>query len=740
MGQVAGEHYSVGEIGPAGGIIFITPSTSGNTTGYYFEVCPKSHMVQRSWAQATPVNYQSTAVVGAEGTAVGTGYQNTLDIIAQGNTDPATSAAAYCRSITVKGYSDWFLPSKDELNHIYLNRLTAGRQNVDDVHWSSSEASDSGWTEYAWSQIFGNTGTQYSLYSFKLYASYYVNPVRMFSAPRTKFPEKSNVVKFGSHLPPHRLGNDSVYGTGLDGNVVIATDTTLTSDMYYQNLTVNPGVILKTNGFRVFVKETLTLNGLIGSGTSGGGEPVSSVPTGTVSGTSASTALVYSVGGQGGGATQSVATQLPASYRAIVDTFISGAVADVSGIVYPISGGSAGTPGTTGTTVPAYTNSNTWTGKAGTTNAGAAGTDGSYAPNAASVNAPGGKGNTGYTSTVVAGSATGATPGAGGAAGAGGLGGAVVLVIAKTINGSGEIISKGMSGTAGGIAVAGSPGTAGSAASGPGATAYSGITQRGTSGVNLVDGHQAPTMRHTLNPHHSTNPHHTTNPHHGTNPHHTHHAPAHHSHYNVFNNLHSHSNNVAPLASRTHHGHHHNAHDFGHGNNAHYYHLTNRHSLSHNSPAQYAAGHPATYAHHTDYGYAGNYRPGGNAYREPTFVLGYTNTSPRWSEPHTSSYHTVNGGHHTVNGGHHSVNGGHHNQDYAGGAGGAGGTAGVAGTAAPAVIGTNGGRGGVGGGGGIIVITENTPSGITYNSFPGQTAGSGSFSGSSGYTYIVLNK
>jgi hypothetical protein len=68
------------------------------------------------------------------------------------------------------------------------------------------------------------------------------------------------------------------------------------------------------------------------------------------------------------------------------------------------------------------------------------------------------------------------------------------------------------------------------------------------------------------------------------------------------------------------------------------------------------------------------------------------------------------------------------------------GTAGTPGTAAPAVTGANGGRGGVGGGGGIIVVTENTPSVISYDFLAGQTAGSGSFAASSGYAYIVLNK
>lgn len=52
---------------------------------------------------------------------------------------------------------------------------------------------------------------------------------------------------------------DSVYGSGMDGNVIISSNTTLTRDMFYNNLTVNPGIVLDTAGFRVFVRNVLAL-------------------------------------------------------------------------------------------------------------------------------------------------------------------------------------------------------------------------------------------------------------------------------------------------------------------------------------------------------------------------------------------------------------------------------------------------------------------------------------------------
>jgi hypothetical protein len=55
-----------------------------------------------------------------------------------------------------------------------------------------------------------------------------------------------------------RLGGDEVFGFGQDGDVTIASNTTLTRDMYYNNLTINSSCDLDTNGYRIFVKDTLT--------------------------------------------------------------------------------------------------------------------------------------------------------------------------------------------------------------------------------------------------------------------------------------------------------------------------------------------------------------------------------------------------------------------------------------------------------------------------------------------------
>lgn len=88
---------------------------------------------------------------GANGTALGTGSSNTTAIITtQGNT--GIYAAKICRDYSGGGYTDWFLPSTDELHKLYLNKEAIGNF-VSDYYWSSSEEI-SPWG--AWVKHFGS--------------------------------------------------------------------------------------------------------------------------------------------------------------------------------------------------------------------------------------------------------------------------------------------------------------------------------------------------------------------------------------------------------------------------------------------------------------------------------------------------------------------------------------------------------------------------------------------------------
>ena len=214
----------------------------------------------------------------------------------------------------------------------------------------------------------------------------------------------TGIERYNSPAKVQRIGNDSVYGGGQDGTVVIASNTSLTRDMYYDNLTVNNSVHLNTNGFKVFVKNTLTLNGNIGVTSS------QSVSTGTLSGrlALASGNTSASLGGNSGGNTF-VASQLSQSDKGNIELLISGVSVDSSGTVTSIKGGASGTTGALGTITP-----------------GGSGSPGTLSRN---VLVPGGIGGTGSAPPASAG-------------GTGGAGGPLVLVAARTISGSGTIYLK----------------------------------------------------------------------------------------------------------------------------------------------------------------------------------------------------------------------------------------------------------------------------------------------------------
>lgn len=77
-----------------------------------------------------------------------------------------------CKELKENGYSDWRLPSKDELNHLYTNRSAVGGF-AGVSYWSSTEDS----AVNAWFQFFGSGDQIY--YCIK-YSEWRVRPVRAF--------------------------------------------------------------------------------------------------------------------------------------------------------------------------------------------------------------------------------------------------------------------------------------------------------------------------------------------------------------------------------------------------------------------------------------------------------------------------------------------------------------------------------------------------------------------------------
>ncbi len=91
-----------------------------------------------------------TYISGADGTAIGTGAQNTIDIVTGCTT--ADIAAKLCSDLELNGYSDWYLPSKDELTELYIHKAAIGGFGNFD-YWSSSE----GYFNDAFYRYFGSS-------------------------------------------------------------------------------------------------------------------------------------------------------------------------------------------------------------------------------------------------------------------------------------------------------------------------------------------------------------------------------------------------------------------------------------------------------------------------------------------------------------------------------------------------------------------------------------------------------
>jgi hypothetical protein len=93
----------------------------------------------------------SYTTTGATATALGTGDANTNTIVS--NQGVGSYAAQLCADLVLNGYSDWYLPSIDELNKLYLNKTEVG-SFASAWYWSSTES----YSSASWVQSFGSSG------------------------------------------------------------------------------------------------------------------------------------------------------------------------------------------------------------------------------------------------------------------------------------------------------------------------------------------------------------------------------------------------------------------------------------------------------------------------------------------------------------------------------------------------------------------------------------------------------
>lgn len=134
------EELRPGDTGPSGGFIFYVNPSYANDGWRYLEAAPSDQSGGAKWGCFR------REVPGARGTAVGTGRQNTADILAA--CDEPGSAAYLCANLVLNGIGGWFLPSTDELVLLYRNLRAQGLGNFRDAglsdnftYWASSQVS-----------------------------------------------------------------------------------------------------------------------------------------------------------------------------------------------------------------------------------------------------------------------------------------------------------------------------------------------------------------------------------------------------------------------------------------------------------------------------------------------------------------------------------------------------------------------------------------------------------------------
>ncbi|MFN6388824.1 MAG: DUF1566 domain-containing protein, partial [Bacteroidota bacterium] len=155
--------YTIGQRALGGIIAYITGGGNTGTSGLV--VTESNISTSAQWGCSG-----NGGISGADGSAIGTGNQNTIDIMAGCAT--AGIAARLCGDLVQGGYSDWYLPSKDELSNLYLNRTAIGGFETNAYYWSSTEIGSSS----AYAQPFSSTSPA----SKSKITSFYVRAVRAF--------------------------------------------------------------------------------------------------------------------------------------------------------------------------------------------------------------------------------------------------------------------------------------------------------------------------------------------------------------------------------------------------------------------------------------------------------------------------------------------------------------------------------------------------------------------------------
>lgn len=124
--------YAIGDFVQGGVVFWVSAS------GKHCKVVSIYNVGRTSWSN-------THGLIGATAQSDINGAGNTVAVIMQSG--HMSSAAKHCSDLAYGGYDDWYLPSRNELNEIYINRIAinstalanGGEAFVEDYYWSSTE-------------------------------------------------------------------------------------------------------------------------------------------------------------------------------------------------------------------------------------------------------------------------------------------------------------------------------------------------------------------------------------------------------------------------------------------------------------------------------------------------------------------------------------------------------------------------------------------------------------------------